>query len=127
MSRWVLNAAIGIMVGGVALWAGGTPTVDGAEGTDSAENTEAAQIEEGAALFKSKTCFTCHGADAKSPIMPTFPKLAGQNEEYVLQQIRDIKSGARSNGNAVAMKGIMHLVSDEEIQVLAKYISSLEP
>ena len=39
----------------------------------------------------------------------------------------DIKSGARANGNSAAMKGVMHLVSDEEIKVLADYISKLKP
>jgi cytochrome c len=79
----------------------------------------------GAELFKSKTCFTCHGADAKTPILPQYAQLAGQNAEYALQQMKDIKSGIRSNGLTAAMKGIMHLVSDEEMQALATYIASL--
>lgn len=86
-----------------------------------------APVADGEALFRAKTCFTCHGPDAKTPILPNYPRLAGQNREYVLQQMRDIKTGARSNGQTAAMKGIMFLVNDEEMQVLAKYISSLEP
>jgi cytochrome c len=82
---------------------------------------------DGAALYKSKTCIACHGKDAKTPVMPTYPKIAGQNEAYVLQQMKDIKSGARSNGQSAAMKGVMHLVSDEEMQALAKYVASLTP
>ncbi|MBW1886124.1 MAG: cytochrome c, partial [Deltaproteobacteria bacterium] len=42
------------------------------------------------------------------------------------QQLKDIKSGARSNGNTPAMRGIMHLVNEEEMKVLADYISKLE-
>jgi cytochrome c len=85
------------------------------------------QAADGAALYKSKTCVACHGKDGKSPVLPNYPKIAGQNEAYVLQQMKDIKSGARSNGQSAAMKGVMHLVSDEEIQALAKYVASLTP
>ncbi len=85
---------------------------------------------DGEALFKDPKkggCTACHGKDAKSPIMPMYPKLAGQNEAYLVQQLKDIKSGARNNGQTVAMKGIMHMVNDEEIAAIAKYLSSLKP
>lgn len=82
---------------------------------------------DGAALYQSKTCVACHGKDGKTPIMPNYPKIAGQNAAYVLQQMKDIKSGARSNGQSAAMKGVMHLVSEEEMQALADYVASLTP
>jgi len=82
---------------------------------------------DGEKLFKTKTCSTCHGKDGKTPIMPMYPKIAGQNKEYTLQQMVDIKSGARSNGQSAAMKGVMHLVSDEELQALAEYIATMTP
>lgn len=90
-------------------------------------STGTAMAADGAALYKSKTCTACHGKDGKTPIMPTYPKIAGQNEAYVLQQMKDIKSGARSNGGSAAMKGVMHLVSDEEIKAIANYVASLSP
>jgi cytochrome c len=52
--------------------------------------------------------------------------LAGQNAKYAENQMKDIKSGARSNGNTAAMKGVMHLVSDAEIAELAKYLSEIK-
>lgn len=82
---------------------------------------------DGAALFKSKTCFTCHGEDGKKTLLPDYPKIAGQNKVYAEKQMRDIKSGERANGNSAAMKGVMGLVSDEEIPILADYISKLQP
>ncbi len=82
---------------------------------------------DGAALFKEKTCIACHGAEGKKPLLPVYPKLAGQNKDYMIQQMTDIKSGKRANGQAAAMKGIMHLVSEEEIKVLADYLSNLAP
>ncbi|WP_284155442.1 c-type cytochrome [Sulfuricystis multivorans] len=81
---------------------------------------------DGAALFKERTCFTCHGKDAKTPIMPNYPKLAGQNAEYALQQMKDIKSGARNNGQTAAMKAVMHLVNDDEMKAIAEYLSKLK-
>jgi len=80
----------------------------------------------GAKLFRAKTCTACHGKDAVSPILATYPKIAGHPREYALQQMMDIKNGVRANSMAVAgMKGIMHLVNEEEIGHLADYIASL--
>lgn len=82
---------------------------------------------DGAKLYMEKTCVACHGKDAKKPLTPEYPRLAGQNAKYAERQMMDIKSGARANGNSAAMKGVMHLVSDEEIKALAEYISKLKP
>jgi len=89
--------------------------------------TGIAAAQDGETLYKTKTCFTCHGKDGKTPIMPGYPNIAGQNRDYVLQQMMDIKSGARSNGQSAAMKGVMGLVSQEEMEALADYIATMEP
>lgn len=81
---------------------------------------------DGAALYAEKTCVACHGKGAAKPLMPNYPKLAGQNAAYAEQQMKDIKSGARNNGQTAAMKGVMHLVSDAEIKALAEYLSKLK-
>lgn len=80
---------------------------------------------DGAELYKSKTCVACHGKDADTPIMPGYPKLAGQNAEYAFNQMQDIKTGARNNGQTAAMKGVMHLVSDEELKAIADWLATL--
>ena len=59
--------------------------------------------------------------------MPNYPKIAGQSSAYTLQQMKDIKSGARNNGQTASMKGVMHLVTDEEMQVLADYLATMTP
>ena len=82
---------------------------------------------DGEKLYQTKTCSTCHGKDGRTPIMPMYPKIAGQNQAYTLQQLKDIKSGARNNGQAAAMKGVMHLVSDDEMQALSEYIATMAP
>ena len=85
-----------------------------------------AQALDGAELYKLKTCVACHGKDANTPIMPTYPKLAGQNAEYAFNQMKDIKSGDRSNGQTLAMKGVMHLVSEAELEAIAGWLATLE-
>lgn len=80
---------------------------------------------DGAELFKTKTCWSCHGKDANTPIMPTYPRIAGQNADYAFNQMKDIKSGARNNGQTAAMKGVMGLVSEEEMRAIADWLSTL--
>ena len=81
---------------------------------------------DGAKLYTEKTCNACHGPKADKPLMPNYPKLAGQNAAYAEQQMKDIKSGARNNAQTAAMKGVMHLVNDEEIKAIADYLSKLK-
>jgi cytochrome c len=81
---------------------------------------------DGAALYKEKTCWSCHGKDAKKTLAPNFPKLAGQNAAYAEQQMKDIKSGARSNGQTAAMKGVMGLVEEQDMKDIADYLSKLK-
>lgn len=78
---------------------------------------------DGAALYTAKLCQTCHGADAKTPIMPTYPKLAGQNAGYAAQQIKDIRDGKRTNGLTMAMKPMVATLTDEEIDAIAAWLS----
>jgi len=86
-----------------------------------------AMAADGAKLYTEKTCNACHGPAGNKPLMPDYPKIAGQNAKYAERQMLDIKSGARANGNSAAMKGVMHLVNDEEIKALADYVSKLKP
>ncbi len=81
---------------------------------------------DGKELYAAKGCLACHGADANTPMTPAYPKLAGQSKEYTEQQLKDIKSGARSNGQSMVMKGIMSAVSDEEITAISLYLSGLK-
>lgn len=94
--------------------------------------TSGVAMADGAALYLEKTCIACHGKEGKKPMTPTFPKIAGQNAAYIEQQMRDIKSGARSNGSSAAMKGVMinpegdQLVTDSDIKEIALYLSKLK-
>lgn len=88
--------------------------------------TPAIAAPDGAALYQDKTCWSCHGKDGKKTLTPQFPKIAGQNAAYAEQQMKDIKSGTRANGQSAAMKGVMELVNDEEIKALAVYIATMK-
>lgn len=87
---------------------------------------------DGAALYAEKTCIACHGKEGRKALMPSYPKLAGQNAAYLEQQMRDIKTGARANGSSAAMKGVMvnpegeEIVTDKDIKEIALYLSKLK-
>lgn len=81
---------------------------------------------DGKALYASKGCSACHGADADTPILPLYPKLSGQNADYAFNQMKDIKSGARANGQSVAMKAVVANVSDEEMRAIADWLATLK-
>jgi len=84
-----------------------------------------AQALDGAGLYRERACIACHGAEGRVPVMDEYPKIAGQNAPYMLAQMKDIKNGTRNNTNAVAMKNIMHLISDEEMAIVAEWLSGL--
>ena len=82
---------------------------------------------EGQALYQAKGCAACHGADGKTTVMPVYPKLAGQSATYLVNQMLDIKSGKRSNGQTAVMKGIIAGVSEAEIKAIAEWLASQQP
>ncbi len=77
----------------------------------------------GKALYIAKGCMACHGMDGNTPIMPIYPKIAGQNAQYTYEQMKAIKDGARNNGQTAAMKGIMAGVSDAEMKQIADWLA----
>ena len=54
---------------------------------------KAADIDAGKA--KSVVCAACHGADGKASVS-TYPHLAGQNQAYLLKQMKAFKEGSRT-------------------------------
>lgn len=50
----------------------------------------------GAVKLLAETCHECHGEDGNST-SPSYPKLAGQFAGYLVKQIHDFKTGARTN------------------------------
>jgi len=71
---------------------------------------------------KAAMCVACHGTDGNSPA-PTFPKLAGLGEKYLLKQLQDIKSGQRQ---VAEMTGMLDGMSDQDLQDIAAFYDSQE-
>ena len=69
---------------------------------------------------KSGTCVACHGANGVSPA-PTFPNLAGQKAQYLIDQMKAFRSKARDNAIMAPMAAGL---SDEDIADLAAFYSS---
>src|ERR1035437_9170974 len=86
-----------------------------------------AALANGSQLFQDKACWSCHGRDGKTTLLPVYPKIAGQNVQYVEKQILDIKNGVRTTGNSAAMRGALTLVSESEIKDIADFVSKLKP
>lgn len=70
---------------------------------------------------KATTCAACHGADGNAPD-PQYPRLAGQWENYLLQALKEYKSGKRDNP---IMKGFVSTLSEQDMENLAAYFASL--
>ena len=68
-------------------------------------------------------CFLCHGATGDSS-SPLYPKLAGQNEAYLLKQLRNFKSGERESND---MRKIVADMDDNDMRAAAHYFSHQEP
>lgn len=92
------------------------PLAHGAEGTSE----EGGDPEAGKAA--SATCAACHGQDGASPIDPTYPVLAGQNEAYLLRQLELIQSNERP---VPLMAGQLTGKSTRDLADLAAYYASL--
>lgn len=65
-------------------------------------------------------CAACHGPDGNSTA-PNFPKLAGQNEDYM--KISLIRYRSKERINAI-MNGQAATLTDKEITDLAAYFAS---
>jgi cytochrome c553 len=77
----------------------------------------------GTAPKAGQTCVACHGNDGVG-ILPEYPNLAGQHEDYLANSLRAYKSGQRKNA---IMAGMAAQLSEQDIRELARYYSSQRP
>jgi len=73
-----------------------------------------------AGKVKSASCAACHGADGNS-VNPEWPKLAGQHEGYLVQQLLYFSDGERDNA---IMKGMVTGLSEADKADLGAYYAS---
>ncbi|WP_299080453.1 cytochrome c [uncultured Paraglaciecola sp.] len=72
---------------------------------------------------KSTTCGACHGGNGIS-IIPMYPNLAGQKEQYLVLQMKAFRDGERKN---ISMSPMAAGLSDTDIANISAYYASLDP
>jgi len=84
------------------------------------ESQQAAAGDMEAGKTKSATCAACHGPMGDKPIMPNYPKLAGQHASYVEEQLQAFKGGLRKDPSMAPMAAPL---SDQDMKDLAAYFA----
>ncbi|GAB3672794.1 c-type cytochrome [Salinisphaera aquimarina] len=87
----------------------------------------------GAALYHSgkadkniPACSGCHGPSGMGNAAAKFPRLSGQNPQYIVTQLTAYRDGTRSDyHNATIMNGVAENLSDTDIKALASYVAGL--
>ena len=84
-------------------------------------------VEAGKLAVEKNNCASCHGANYATPVDPSYPKLAGQHEDYLVHALTAYKRGGDSpNGRANAIMGAqVKQLSAKDIQNIAAYLASL--
>lgn len=67
---------------------------------------------------KAAACGGCHGVDGNS-MVAAFPKLAGQNEKYIIKQLKAFKDN-KGRSNAV-MLGMAAILSEQDMADIGAY------
>ncbi|MBC7414069.1 MAG: c-type cytochrome [Herminiimonas sp.] len=86
-------------------------------------DADAQKITHGQRVSQASFCQSCHGASLQG--QKHVPRIAGQAPEYVVTQLRNLRSGTRvdMDGNmASAAKGL----SDEDIEALAAFSGAMQ-
>ncbi len=73
---------------------------------------------------KEAGCRACHGKDGAAPILPQYPKLNGQNKEYLISALKAYKADQRKGGLAAVMSGQAKLLSDKDMEEIAAFYAS---
>jgi cytochrome c553 len=74
-----------------------------------------------------QVCAACHGVSGQSN-SPMVPNLAGQQKDYLVNQLQDYRDHSRSNEYGVQyMWGMAGPLKDKQIQELAEYFSKQLP
>jgi cytochrome c553 len=89
------------------------------------KHTNAPQLyAQGDAARKLPACASCHGEDGKGTA-GAGPVIGGQGRHYLAQQLQNWRDGSRKNSAGGVMNQLATPLSDEEIEALASYVSSM--
>jgi cytochrome c553 len=70
-------------------------------------------------------CMACHGPTGYGIAPAKFPALRGQHAEYVVKQLTDYASGARSTGPNGMMQSIAKRLSADDMRDVSSYVQGL--
>lgn len=79
----------------------------------------------GEQLYKDN-CTKCHGENGEGHNDDYYPRIHGQHYEYLLRQLKWIKSGKRRNADKKMTKQI-HGFSEDDLKAVADYTSRIKP
>ena len=68
------------------------------------------------------TCAACHGVDG-NPIDPMYPRLAGQGEKFIAQQLALFATGERNTGLAAVMVPFAQTLSAQDMRNVGAYFA----
>ena len=74
----------------------------------------------GAQLVDS--CVACHGVDGNS-ISTDWPKLSGQNQRYLYEQLKYFRDGLRMNALMMSVTPYLQTLTDEDLKDIAAFYS----
>lgn len=73
-------------------------------------------------------CSSCHGTGGRSMLSSTFPRLAAQQDEYLVNQLKAFRDHSRADPHAhTYMWGMAARLTDPTIDGLAAYYSAQAP
>lgn len=90
-------------------------------------------VDQGAALYRGgnmasgvPACAGCHNPRGLGNEPGGYPRLGGQNADYVTKQLQAYRDGARAVGaNSAIMMDVAAKLTDAEIEAVANYVSGL--
>lgn len=96
----------------------------------AATSAQAADLAAGRAVFEKMNCASCHGADAKTSVDPSYPILAGQHADYLAHALKAYQRGAAGTAAVNSRKNpIMGAfavqLSSKDIQDVSAWLASL--
>ncbi len=84
--------------------------------------TDPQRVTKGAAKAAETLCTMCHLAGFKG--QNEIPRVAGQQHDYIVKQLHDFKEGRRTN-DAGNMSSVAKTLSDDDMENLAQYLTTL--
>ncbi|MEE2024309.1 MULTISPECIES: c-type cytochrome [Alkalimonas] len=98
----------------------------------SAGTTPEHALERGQQLYRSgdaergiPACIACHGPRGAGTSLSGFPRISFQHAPYLIETLKEFRSGARANDMNGMMRDIARKMTDEDIEMVSLYLGGL--